>query len=80
MSSNCGLPRVLHGSIIYRTNTRHDMALVDNYGVPSKDTGDPLLEIVLAHFEAAKLHITSLVVTSYAKEDCSHYFPSSSGE
>ena len=52
--------------------------LIGNYGVPSRDIRDPLLESVPAYFEAAKIHITGLVIASYAGEDYSHHLASSS--
>lgn len=52
--------------------------LAGNYGVPSRNTRDKLLEAVPAYFEAAKIHIAGLVVASYAGEDYSHHLASSS--
>ena len=52
--------------------------LVGNYGVPSREAKDPLLAAIPAHFEAAKIHISGLVVASYAGEDYSHHLASSS--
>jgi len=52
--------------------------LVGNYGVPSREDRDAILEDLPAHFEAAEIHIAGLIVASYAGEDYSHYLAKSS--
>ena len=52
--------------------------LVGNYGVPSRDERDPLLDSLPAHFEASQIHVAGLVVASYSGEDYSHYLANSS--
>lgn len=52
--------------------------LVGNYGVPSRDTKDDLVGDLPAHFEASQIHVSGLVVASYAGEDYSHYLATSS--
>jgi carbamoyl-phosphate synthase/aspartate carbamoyltransferase len=52
--------------------------LVGNYGVPSRETRDPILPDLPAHFEANEIHIAGLVVASYCGEDYSHYLAESS--
>ena len=52
--------------------------LVGNYGVPSRETRDPILPDLPAHFEASEIHIAGLVVASYCGEDYSHYLAESS--
>lgn len=52
--------------------------LVGNYGVPSRETQDPFIEELPAHFEASQIHIAGLVVASYSGEDYSHHLASSS--
>lgn len=52
--------------------------LVGNYGVPSREDRDQVLEDLPAHFEAAEIHIAGLVVASYAGEDYSHHLAQSS--
>lgn len=52
--------------------------LVGNYGVPSRDTLDEILEDLPAHFEASQIHISGLIVASYSGEDYSHYLATSS--
>lgn len=52
--------------------------LVGNYGVPSRETRDPILPDLPAHFEASQIHIAGLVVASYCGEDYSHYLAASS--
>jgi carbamoyl-phosphate synthase / aspartate carbamoyltransferase len=52
--------------------------LVGNYGVPSRETMDSLLQDRPAHFEASQIHIAGLVVSSYAGEDYSHFLATSS--
>ncbi|KAL8690674.1 MAG: hypothetical protein Q9218_003933 [Villophora microphyllina] len=54
--------------------------LVGNYGVPSRETRDEILEFLPAHFEASKIHIAGLVVASYSGEDYSHHLATSSLE
>ena len=52
--------------------------LVGNYGVPSRETRDTLLNDLPAHFEASEIHVAGLVVASYAGEDFSHHLAASS--
>ncbi|OWP07334.1 hypothetical protein B2J93_4842 [Marssonina coronariae] len=52
--------------------------LVGNYGVPSREAIDELLKDLPAHFESSQIHVTGLVVASYAGEDYSHYLATSS--
>ncbi|GAB7346904.1 hypothetical protein MBLNU459_g1977t1 [Dothideomycetes sp. NU459] len=52
--------------------------LVGNYGVPSREDRDALLQDLPAHFEAAEIHIAGLVVASYCGEDYSHHLATSS--
>ena len=52
--------------------------LVGNYGVPSREDMDALLEEIPAHFESAEIHIAGLIVASYAGEDYSHHLATSS--
>jgi carbamoyl-phosphate synthase / aspartate carbamoyltransferase len=52
--------------------------LVGNYGVPTRETMDELLNDLPAHFESSKIHIAGLVIASYAGEDYSHYLAASS--
>ena len=52
--------------------------LVGNYGVPSRDTVDPVVQGLSAHFEASQIHIAGLVVASYCEEDYSHHLATSS--
>lgn len=52
--------------------------LVGNYGVPSRETMDNLLNGLPAHFEASQIHVAGLVVASYAGEEYSHYLAKSS--
>lgn len=52
--------------------------LIGNYGVPSRETRDPLLQDVPAHFESAEIHIAGLIVASYCGEDYSHHLATSS--
>ncbi len=52
--------------------------LVGNYGVPSRETMDELLCDRPAHFEASQIHISGLIVSSYAGEDYSHFLAASS--
>lgn len=52
--------------------------LVGNYGVPSRDTTDAVVDGLSAHFEADQIHIAGLVVASYSGEDYSHHLATSS--
>lgn len=52
--------------------------LVGNYGVPSRDEMDDLLNDLPAHFEAREIHIAGLVVATYAGEEYSHHLATSS--
>ena len=52
--------------------------LQGNYGVPARETRDPLLKDLPAFFESNEIHITGLVVASYAGDDYSHHLASSS--
>jgi carbamoyl-phosphate synthase/aspartate carbamoyltransferase len=52
--------------------------LVGNYGVPSRDVMDELLQDLPAYFESNQIHIAGLVVATYAGEDYSHYLAASS--
>jgi len=52
--------------------------LVGNYGVPSREEMDSLLEGVPAHFESSEIHIAGLVVATYAEEEFSHHLATSS--
>ncbi|KAL9619977.1 MAG: hypothetical protein Q9160_005446 [Pyrenula sp. 1 TL-2023] len=52
--------------------------LVGNYGVPSRETRDELLQSLPKHFEASEIHIAGLVVASYSGEDFSHHLAVSS--
>lgn len=52
--------------------------LIGNYGVPSRETKDHLLDGLPAHFEAAEIHVSGLVVASYSGEDYSHHLAASS--
>ena len=52
--------------------------LIGNYGVPSRETMDDLIERIPAHFEAAEVHVAGLIVASYAGEEFSHYLATSS--
>ena len=52
--------------------------LVGNYGVPSREDRDAILEDLPAHFEAAEIHIAGLIVASYAGETYSHHLAASS--
>ncbi|KAK9474735.1 uncharacterized protein V1510DRAFT_405815 [Dipodascopsis tothii] len=51
--------------------------LVGNYGVPSRETRDPLIPDLPMHFESNKIHIAGLVVCDYT-EQYSHYLATSS--
>lgn len=52
--------------------------LVGNYGVPSRETKDELLQGLPKYFEASEIHIAGLVVASYSGEDFSHHLAVSS--
>lgn len=52
--------------------------LVGNYGVPSQEEMDPVLQDLPTHFESSQIHIAGLVVASYCGEDFSHYLAKSS--
>jgi carbamoyl-phosphate synthase/aspartate carbamoyltransferase len=52
--------------------------LVGNYGVPSREEMDSLLEGLPAYFEAKEIHIAGLVVASYSGEQYSHHLATSS--
>lgn len=52
--------------------------LVGNYGVPSREDVDALLEGVPAHFESHEIHIAGLVVACYAGDEYSHHLATSS--
>lgn len=52
--------------------------LVGNYGVPSREDRDAILQDLPAHFEASEIHIAGLIVASYSGEDYSHYLAKSS--
>lgn len=52
--------------------------LVGNYGVPSRETKDDIVQGLSAHFEASQIHVAGLVVSSYAGEDYSHHLATSS--
>jgi carbamoyl-phosphate synthase/aspartate carbamoyltransferase len=52
--------------------------LVGNYGVPSREKRDSLLNDLPAHFEAKQIHIAGLVVASYAGDEYSHHLATSS--
>lgn len=52
--------------------------LVGNYGVPSRQEMDSLLQDLPAYFEAKEIHIAGLVVASYAGEEYSHHLATSS--
>ena len=52
--------------------------LIGNYGVPSRDATDAVVQGLSAHFEADRIHIAGLVVASYSGEDYSHHLATSS--
>ena len=52
--------------------------LVGNYGVPSRETSDKLLNELPAYFESSEIHISGLVVSSYSGEDFSNHLACSS--
>ncbi|KAF9993935.1 hypothetical protein BGZ80_007976, partial [Entomortierella chlamydospora] len=51
--------------------------LVGNYGVPSRETMDPLLKDLPKYFESSEIHIAGLIVGQYS-QDFSHYLAASS--
>ncbi|KAF9195090.1 hypothetical protein BGZ50_005155 [Haplosporangium sp. Z 11] len=51
--------------------------LVGNYGVPSRETMDPLLKDLPKHFESNEIHIAGLIVGQYS-QDFSHFLAASS--
>ncbi|KAG0063782.1 hypothetical protein BGZ89_009634 [Linnemannia elongata] len=51
--------------------------LVGNYGVPSRETMDPLLKDLPKYFESNEIHIAGLIVGQYS-QDYSHYLATSS--
>lgn len=52
--------------------------LIGNYGVPSREIRDSIVEELPAYFEASQIHIAGLVVASYSGEDYSHHLATSS--
>ncbi|KAK2872041.1 hypothetical protein FQN49_002602 [Arthroderma sp. PD_2] len=52
--------------------------LVGNYGVPSRDKMDELLNGLPKHFESNQIHVAGLVVASYCGEAFSHFLAESS--
>ncbi|KAJ5894847.1 Carbamoyl-phosphate synthase large subunit [Penicillium taxi] len=52
--------------------------LVGNYGVPSRDEMDDLLQTLPRYFESNQIHVAALVVATYAGEDYSHFLAKSS--
>lgn len=52
--------------------------LIGNYGVPSRDATDAVVQGLSAHFESDRIHIAGLVVASYSGEDYSHHLATSS--
>lgn len=52
--------------------------LVGNYGVPARDEMDELLKTLPKYFESTQIHISALVVATYAGEDYSHFLAKSS--
>ncbi|KAI0999263.1 hypothetical protein K3495_g8933 [Podosphaera aphanis] len=52
--------------------------LVGNYGVPSRETMDEVLKDLPAYFESSEIHISGLIIASYAGEDYSHFLAKSS--
>ena len=52
--------------------------LAGNYGVPSRQTQDSLLEGLPAYFEAREIQIAGLVTASYSGENFSHFLAESS--
>ena len=52
--------------------------LVGNYGAPSRETRDEIIDNLPAYFEASQIHISGLVVASYSGEHYSHHLATSS--
>lgn len=52
--------------------------LAGNYGVPSRDDVDELLNNMPKYFESNEIHIAGLVVATYCGEDFSHFLAESS--
>jgi carbamoyl-phosphate synthase/aspartate carbamoyltransferase len=52
--------------------------LVGNYGVPSREARDKLLNDLPAYFESHEIHVAGLVVASYSGDEYSHYLATSS--
>lgn len=52
--------------------------LVGNYGVPDRKEMDELLQTLPKHFESSQIHISAMVVATYAGEDFSHFLAKSS--
>ncbi|KAL8940074.1 MAG: hypothetical protein Q9216_003013 [Gyalolechia sp. 2 TL-2023] len=52
--------------------------LLGNYGAPSREIRDDIIEGLPACFEASQIHIAGLVVASYSGEEYSHHLASSS--
>jgi len=52
--------------------------LVGNYGVPDREQMDELLKTLPKHFESTQIHVSALVVATYAGEDFSHFLAKSS--
>lgn len=52
--------------------------VVGNYGVPSRDDVDELLNNMPKYFESTEIHIAGLVVATYSGEDFSHFLAESS--
>ncbi|KAJ5712449.1 Carbamoyl-phosphate synthase large subunit [Penicillium malachiteum] len=52
--------------------------LVGNYGVPSREEMDEVLQSLPKHFESNEIHVAALVVATYAGEDYSHFLAKSS--
>ncbi|KAF1985136.1 aspartate carbamoyltransferase [Aulographum hederae CBS 113979] len=52
--------------------------LVGNYGVPSREEKDSLLQDLPAYFESREIHIAALVIASYSGEQYSHHLATSS--
>lgn len=52
--------------------------LVGNYGVPDRKEMDELLKTLPKYFESTQIHVSALVVATYAGEDYSHFLAQSS--
>jgi carbamoyl-phosphate synthase/aspartate carbamoyltransferase len=52
--------------------------LIGNYGVPDREQMDELLKTLPKHFESTQIHVSALVVATYAGEDFSHFLAQSS--